>query len=200
MEQKINLQQLEKRTAASIFQTGIVDISLGLIYVLSSMAMIFDSKRFYFYFLYFVPVVFIILTLKYVVRPRMGAVTLTRSRIKRSKAMMIALTVFLVMMLILTIFGDVKTIVELVNPEWIISGIIFLAGITIAYFLDFDRMYFYAFLMAGAFHLTEEMRKNPDLITERGYVDLAVSILLIVIGMSFLIKFLKKNPRPENEA
>ena len=43
MEQKINLKQLEKNTAAGIFQTGLVEIEIGLILIVSSLAMIFDD-------------------------------------------------------------------------------------------------------------------------------------------------------------
>jgi hypothetical protein len=43
MEQKMNLKQLEKNTAAAIFQTGLVEIGIGLMWIVSSLAMIFDD-------------------------------------------------------------------------------------------------------------------------------------------------------------
>lgn len=197
MEQKINLKQLEKKSAAGIFQTGIVEIGIGLIFIVSSLAMIFDDIRYYIDILYIVPVVFIVLAVKYIASPRMGVVKPARRRVRKSRLMMISITAFLVIMVTLTIFGNTNTISEFINPRWIISGIIFFICIAVAYFLSFDRMYIYAFLLTGAFNLSEEIRENAWNISEGGYAYLLASIVLIVIGCVYLIRFLNKYPLPE---
>ena len=197
MEEKINLKQLEKNTAAGIFQTGLVEIEIGLILIVSSLAMIFDDISYYLNIMYIVPIVFIVLATKYIANPRMGIVKFARRRVRRNRLMGIIITTFLVMMVTLTIFGNTNTIAEFINPRWIIIGIIFFICIAIAYFMNFDRMYIYAFLLAGAFNLSEEIRENPGTISEGGYAYLFTSIVLIVIGVVYLIKFLKKYPLPE---
>lgn len=197
MGQKINLKQLEKNTAAGIFQTGLVEIVIGLIFIVSFLAMIFDDIRYYLDILYVVPVVFIVLARKYIVNPRMGIVKFARRRVRKSMLLGITITTFLVIMVILTIFGSTNTIAEFINPRWIISGIIFFICIAIAYFYSFDRMYIYAFLLAGAFNLSEEIRENTWFISEGGYAYLFASIVLIVIGCVYLIRFLKKYPLTE---
>jgi hypothetical protein len=58
-------------------------------------------------------------------------------------------------------------------------------------------MFIYAFLLTGAFNLSEEIRENTWIISEGGYAYLFTSIVLIVIGCVYLIRFLKKNPLPE---
>ena len=197
MEQKINLKQLEKNSAAGIFQTGIVEIGIGLILMVSFLAMLFDDIRYYIDILFIVPVVFIVLGVKYIANPRMGVVKFARRRVKKSRLMSITITTFLVITVTLTIFGNTNTIAEFINPRWIISGIIFFICIAVAYFQNFDRMYIYAFLLTGAFNLSEEIRENTWFISENGYAYLLASIVLIVIGSVYLIRFLKKYPLPK---
>ena len=196
MEQKINLEKLEKRTAAGIFQTGIIEIGIGMIFIVSSLAMIFDNIRFYIDILYVVPVVFIILSVRYIAQPRMGMVKLSKRRVRNNKRLITALTIFLIVMVMLTVFGNTSAISELINPKWIVIGIIFFICIAIAYFMSFDRMYFYAYLLSGTFYLSEVIRDNPGIISDGGYAYLFASIVLISIGLVYLVKFLKKYPLP----
>jgi hypothetical protein len=197
MEQKMNLKQLEKNTAAAIFQTGLVEIGIGLMWIVSSLAMIFDDIRYYIDILFVVPVIFIILAIRYIASPRMGMVKLARKRMRRNMWFMVTVTVFLIIMVIITITGKGHTNGELINGRWIISGIIFFICTAIGYFLYFKRMYLYAFLMVGAFNLSEEIRENPGIISDGAYVYLFFSIVLILIGCVYLIRFLKKYPLPE---
>lgn len=197
MEEKINLKHLEKGTAGRIFETGIVDIGIGLIFIVSALAMIFDDFRYYIDILYILPVAFISLSVIYIANPRMGVVNFAKRRRRSNKALFAVLTTFLVVMVGLTFFGGADSASEVLNPRWIISGIIFFICVAIAYFMSFDRMYFYAFLFVGTFNLSEEIRENPGVITEGGYVDLLVALILITVGCVYLIKFLKKNPLPE---
>jgi hypothetical protein len=197
MEQKINLKQLEKKTAAGIFETGIVEIGIGLVFVVSSMAMIFDDIRYYIDLFLIVPVVFILLAVKYIANPRMGVVKFAKRRVRNSRLLIITITTFLVIMVALTFFGNSNTISESINPRWFISIVIFSICVAVAYIKNFDRMFIYAFLLTGAFNLSEEIRENTWFISEGGYAYLFTSIVLIVIGCVYLIRFLKKNPLPE---
>ena len=194
----MDLKQLEKNTAAVIFQTGLVEIAIGLIWIVSSLAMIFDDIRYYIDILFVVPVIFIILAIRYIVTPRMGMVKLARKRMRRNMWFIVTVTVFLVIMVILTITGSGHSNAEAVSGRWIISGIIFFICTAIAYFLNFNRMYLYAFLLTGAFILSEEIRENPGIISDGAYVYLFSSFVLIILGCVYLIRFLKKYPLPEN--
>jgi hypothetical protein len=197
MEQKMNLRQLENNTAAVIFQTGLAEIGIGLSEVVTSLAMIFDDISYYIDIFLVVPIIFLILAIRYIVIPRMGIVKLARKRMRRNTWFIVTVTVFLVIMVILTITGKDHSNAVPVNGRLIITGIIFFICTTIAYFLNFKRMYLYAFLFAGAFNLTEEIRKNPGIISDGAYVYLIMSFLLITIGCIYLIRFLKKYPLPE---
>lgn len=193
----MNLKKLEKNTAAAIFQTGLVEIAIGLTWIVSSLAMIFDDIRYYIDILFVVPVIFIILAIRYIASPRMGTVKLARKRMRRNTWFMVTVTVFLIIMVILTITGKGHTNGELISGRLIISGIIFFICTAIGYFLYFKRMYLYAFLMVGAFNLSEEIRENPGIISDGAYVYLFFSIVLILIGCVYLIRFIKKYPLPE---
>ena len=74
MVQNINLKELEKNTWTSFFQNGLIDIQIGLIFVVASICMICSDIRYYLMFLYLVPGILFILAKKYIVAPRMGIV------------------------------------------------------------------------------------------------------------------------------
>ena len=197
MEQKLNLKRLEKTSAAAIFQTGIVDIGIGLVFLVSTLAMLFDDYRYYIDILFIVPVIFIWLARRYIANPRLGVVKLSNRRVKKSMLMMVTITTFLVIMVAATFFGNSGTFGQLINPRWEITGIIFMICIAVAYFLGFDRMFFYAFLLAGVFNLSEEIREHPGVISNGGYAYLAASLILIIIGSVYLFRFLRKYKIPK---
>ena len=198
MEQKINLKKLEKNTAAMLLQTGLTEIAIGMTIIVSSLAMIFDEISYYIDILFIVPILFIILTMRYIAAPRMGVVKLAKKRMKRNIWFIVTVTTFLVIMVILTITGKHRGGDEIINGKWIISGIIFFICTAIAFFLEFQRMYIYAFLLVGAFNLSEIIRENPGIISEGAYAYLLVSVVLIAIGCVYLVRFFKKNPLNEN--
>ena len=60
-------------------------------------------------------------------------------------------------------------------------------------------MYLYAFLVVGTFNLSEEIRENDWVISEGGYAYLLASVVLLITGIVYLVKFLKKNPLPTED-
>lgn len=196
MEKQISLQNLEKQTSSLIFTTGVVDIEISLILMVSSLAMLFDDYRYYIYFLYLLPFIFIFLALKYIVHPRMGNVNYANKRVKRSRAFSIITTIILVGLVLLTAFGEKDYISELINPRYIVAGIVFAICAAIAFFLNFTRMYFYAFLITATFLTIESLRySNPDF--KRGFVYLITASIILIIGCVYLIRFLKTYPLPK---
>ena len=154
MEKHVNLKQLEKGTAAVIFRTGIVEIGIGLVFAVSALTFLFDDLRYFISLLFVVPILFIMLANKYLVQPRMGVVNFSKSRIRKSRLVYIIITVILVILVILTFFSFAGMPEGFINPIWLITGIIFMICISIAYFMNFKRMYVFAFLLAGAFNLS----------------------------------------------
>lgn len=196
MEKHISLQNLEKRTSSLIFTTGVVDIEISLILLISSLAMLFDDYRYCIYFLYLVPFIFIFLALRNIVHPRMGDVNYSRKRVKRSRAFSIITTIILVGLVLLTAFGERDYLSELINPRYIVAGIVFTICSAIAFFLNFSRMYIYAFLITATFLTTEYIRSsNTDF--KSGYVYLITAFIILIIGCVYLNRFLTKYPLPK---
>lgn len=196
MEKQISLQNLEKQTSSLIFTTGVVDIEISLILMVSSLAMLFDDYRYYIYFLYLVPFIFIFLALKYIVRPRMGNVNYSRKRVKRSRTFSIITTIILVSLVLLTAFGEKDYLSEFINPRYIVAGIIFAICAAIAFFLNFARMYFYAVLITATF-LTIEFLHYSNTNFKSGYVYLIAATIILIIGCVYLNRFLKQYPLPK---
>lgn len=205
MDPKLNLKQLEKNTAAAIFQTGIVDIGIGLIMIIGSLAMLFDdATRYYIDILFIVPVLFIFLAVRYIASPRMGVVKFSRKRVKRNLWFMVTVTLFLVIMIILQLtskgaVGEDPAVLGQISGRWIVSGIIFFIFTASAYFLDFRRMYFYAFLVTGAFNLSEVAREHPGILSEGAYAYLYASSVFLIVGCICLISFLAKYRIPDSK-
>lgn len=198
MEQTINLKKLERDTAAAIFKSGIVEIGIGQILLVSALAMYFDDIRYYIDILFIVPVLFIILGKKYVVQPRTGIVKLSQRRVKRNMRVMIVITVLLVLLVALTIFRTSVVVEELIDPRGFITGLIFVICFTTAHVLEFRRMYAYAFIIAGAFYFSETIREHPGWKTDNSLSYFIAGAALIVIGIVYLIRFLKKYPIPDD--
>ena len=197
MGKEMKLGKLEKSTAGLVFNTGIVDIGIGMIFVVISLAMIFDDIRYYIDIALILPPIFIYLCVKFIVQPRMGVIKPTPRRVKRSMMMITTITIFLVVMVTMTYFGGGNSVSDIINPRWIISGIIFFICIAIAFFLSFNRMYLYSLLYVGAFNFSEILRENPGILPSNGYAYMIASAILIAIGIFYFIKFLMDYPLPE---
>ncbi|MBC8521468.1 MAG: hypothetical protein ISS94_00390 [Candidatus Syntrophoarchaeum sp.] len=81
----------------------------------------------------------------------------------------------------------------------IVGAIVFIIPCSIAYFLNFNRMYIYAVLFTLSFALNEITIANTGVIASGAYAWLISAIILIVIGVVYLVRFLKKYPLPGKE-
>ncbi|NOR78919.1 MAG: hypothetical protein GQ523_11030 [Methanophagales archaeon] len=63
-------------------------------------------------------------------------------------------------------------------------------------FLNFDRMYIYAVLFTLSFALNEITIANTGVIASGAYAWLISGIIMIVIGVVYLVRFLRKYPLP----
>ena len=193
MKAEVSLRNLEKKTASLIFTTGLVDIEIALIWIVSSLAMLFDDYRYYIYVLFLVPVAFILLSVRYIVHPRLGKVNFTQNRVKRNRSFYIITTLILVVLVLFTAFGKSDFLSNIINPGYIVAGIMFTICAAIAYFLNFRRMYFYAFLITAGFLVSEHLRSSL-VEFKSGYVYLIVASIILIIGCLYLFRFLKKYP------
>jgi hypothetical protein len=81
----------------------------------------------------------------------------------------------------------------------IVGAIVFIIPCSIAYFLNWDRMYIYAFLFTLSFVLNEITIANTGVITSGAYAWLISGMMITVVGVVYLVRFMKKYPLPEKE-
>ncbi|MHA2034925.1 MAG: hypothetical protein ACW972_04895 [Promethearchaeota archaeon] len=211
MANSVDLKVIEKKAYRSYFMDGIWDIFIGMIFLNLGIGPLFIL-------LFNLPEIWntIIISLgwnilaflifylgkKYITIPRIGFVKFGSKR----KAKMIKLKIFLFGVFILNLilfilpFTGITDYIH-IDRYFLILGIglgmfIFPFSI-IAYFLDFTRLYFYAFSAGIGLILAESLEQivgNPF-----GSIIIfgCIGGIIVAIGLSYLILFLRKYPMPE---
>lgn len=196
MTQTIDLKELEKKVWTSTFEDGIHDIGIGLILVVTTICQIFNESSPYLYPLFIVPALFIIIAKKYITVPRIGFVKFSRERNKKRYTLFLVMTISIVFLLMLTIK---ELLQQLPMNSLIVGAIVFIIPCSIAYFLNWDRMYIYAFLFTLSFVLNEITIANTGVIASGAYAWLISGMMITVVGVVYLVRFMKKYPLPEKE-
>lgn len=187
----IKLKELEKNTWKTSYENGLIDIAIGLICIVSAVCHIFDDIRYFLMPLYLIPILFLMLTKKYITIPRMGLVKFNKRRKRKSAIFIAVMTSVLILLVILTIVLRTNYLPEGIAARIIISAIMLLICFANAFFLNFNRLYIYGIVITGAFNLNEYIRENPGFLAEGGYAYLFAAIVILITGGIYLIKFLK---------
>ena len=196
MTQNLNLKELEKKVWTSTFEDGITDIGIGLVLLVSTICQMFNDERFYLYPLFIVPALFIIVAKKYITTPRLGLVKFSKERNRKSYMLYLIMTISIVFLLILTAKGLFQ---QLPMTSVIVGAIVFIIPCSIAYILNFDRMYIYAVLFTLSFSLNEITIANTGVIASGAYAWLISGMMITVVGVVYLVRFLHRYPLPEKE-
>ncbi|MFX1553355.1 MAG: hypothetical protein ACFFBV_05450 [Promethearchaeota archaeon] len=208
MSESIDLKALEKKAYRSVFNDGLWDLFIGLIILSLGLSTLIGS------FLnlselwnIIVPslllniMAFLIFYLgkKFITIPRIGFVKFgPKRKSKQLKLKMFLLIVFIVniILFILPFTGLIKYIE--IEP-FILTLILGLGGFTfpfcvVAYFLDFTRLYFYAFSAGIGFFLTELLYPIVGAPLDIIIIFSTIGGIIVVIGLYYFIQFLKKYP------
>ncbi len=191
---KINLKEIEKKAFTSYHQDGVIEILVGIIFILYGSVLLAGKAGFI--GLCWMPALLIVPFKKIITIPRMGFVTFHSTRkIKMTK---IALVIF--------IAGAFTLLLILLNYKgqglsgWINDNLIFLIGLFVAfpplvgaYSLGVKRFYFFAVLIACVFFV------EHFFVGSFPYNALIFGLILLTSGTIVLIQFLKKYPKPESE-
>ena len=196
MTQEFNLKELEKKAWTSTFEDGITDIGIGLLLLMSTICQIFNESSPYLYPLFIVPALFIIVAKKYITAPRLGFVKFSKERYRKSNMLYLIMTILIVFLLILTVKGLFQ---QLPMTSVIVGAIVFIIPCSIAYILNFDRMYIYAVLFTLSFAFNEITIANTGVITSGAYAWLISGMIITVVGVVYLIRVLRIYPLPEKE-
>ena len=206
MVENVDLKEIEKKAWRATYQDGLWDIYIGLL--ITGFALIFylnflglEEPLLIFFLCCWVTIPILILSFgkKFITPKRIGSVKFGKKRKKTKKRLTYFLTAnvfILLMFLILTQLG----LFELIPLEGLMVPLFFGLFISIplsivAYFLDFSRLYVYAIIFGLGYLLSELFYPIVGAPLD-SFLSFGVpGIIITLIGVYFLISFLKKYPK-----
>ena len=212
MEQ-LNIKALEKKAFRSFFRDGIYDVFLGAILLNLGLPLILNEFGWFDYETATMPLLiplignigalaFFIFGKKYITAPRLGIVHFGKTR-KRKMTHVKLLLAISVLIGVITFLLSVLKVLPIGGKTGIpAAGVIF--GIQcliifslMAYFMDFTRLYLYAFLFAVSLPVTFWLKKNAGLTYPSLYVFSLTAVPMLVIGWILFVRFLRQYPHKE---
>jgi hypothetical protein len=209
MEQ-LNIKTLEKKAFRSFFRDGIYDVFLGAILLSLGLPLILNEFGWIDYETIIMPLLiplignigalaFFVFGKKYITAPRLGTVRFGKTR-KRKMMHVKLLLAISVLIGVITFLLFVLKVLPIGGKTGIpAAGMIF--GIQcliifslMAYFMDFTRLYFYAFLFAVSLPVTFWLKKNASLTYPSLYVFSLTAVPMLVIGWILFVRFLRQYP------
>jgi len=209
MEQ-LNIKALEKKAFRSFFRDGIYDVFLGAILLGLGLPLILQEFGWIHYEKMTIPLLitlilqisalsFFIFGKKYITAPRLGIVRFGKTRKRKlmhvklllAISVLIGFITFLLSMLKILPIGG-KTGIPAAGVIFGIQALIVFS--LMAYFLDFTRLYLYAFLFAVSLPVTFWLKKNAGLTYPSLYVFSLTAVPMLVIGWILFVRFLRQYP------
>ncbi|MFX1495252.1 MAG: hypothetical protein ACFFBZ_13280 [Promethearchaeota archaeon] len=208
----LDIKSLEKKVYRSFFEDGFWDIFIGMLLLGFSLGwtrIIFDILEpldIMIISIIWNTITFLIFYLgkKFITIPRIGIVKFGQKRKARQKKLKIFLlinVVFGCVVFILTFFGLLEILAIWGSLTPLLIGLIsYTFPFTIiAYFLQFNRLYIYALMGGFSFFISDVIYSilgSPlDSIIGFG----VPGGIIVLIGLIFFIKFLRKYPKPKKD-
>lgn len=193
----INLKEIEKKSfIKSHHEDGLMDIFLGIIFFSWAINIFINNDYLYLIILLLGLVAFGI-TKKRVVQPRIGVAKFGKQRKKstfRVTLILVLSAIFGLVMVFLPKLGLISKnmpMIAIILP----LNILVVFGL-MAYFLNYDRLYWYSILLAASFEIFFIMKEFLK-VQDGAYFIIGSSLLIIVVGVVLFVKFLKKYPLPK---
>jgi len=202
MKPQDSLKTTERRLYRSTFNDGIYDIAFGLGFLILAWIPVLESlgiSRFLGYLLFLIPVAVPWPAKRLITVPRMGMVEFGEKRKARKRVLrwIAAAILFLTLPLIIMMIGSGVSDGQIWLLVAAIGLLIFTIGI---YVMDFPRMFLYAAVLAVGILQSEFL--IPYVGTPlNAILSFGIpGLLILILGLSLLIKFLRKYPKPSPEA
>jgi hypothetical protein len=192
METNINLKQLEKKVYTSYHQDGLIEIFIGLVFLLYGIMMVTENTPFI--ALSWMPALLILPAKKMITIPRIGIVRFKSTRkIKITKAAIVLLITGTFTLIIVLFFITNSTIKAFSENflVFIIGAVVSVPSLVGAILLNIKRYFIYAFLSFWMFGLEGFFQGSAP------YNFLSFGIILLVVGTFVLFTFINKHPKPE---
>ena len=209
MEQ-LNIKALEKKAFRSFFRDGIYDVFLGTILLSFGLPLILREFGWIRWETMLIPLVisiflnvgalvFFVFGKKYITAPRLGIARFGKTRKRKMMHVKLLLvisvligvvTLFLTMFKILPVGGNTG-----IPAAGVIFGIQSLIVFSLAaYFMDFTRLYLYAFLFAVSMPLTFWLKKNTVMTYPTLWVFSLTAVPMFTVGGILFVRFLRQYP------
>ena len=207
MTEQINLKEIEKKAWTSYFQDGLWDILLGLILLNFGIAPFIEETTKVNYLIGYIIILFLAELIffagkKYITIPRIGKVKFGNIRQKKRLKVRIVLGISVLLgfiILFLTVSNNIPVISEIALPAIIFGINAIIVFSAMAYILDFPRLYLYGTFFAASILLVEfsynYVGSSYDNLIGFGLFGGIITI----IGLIYLLRFIKKHPLPNEE-
>lgn len=204
----INLKELERKAFRSTFQDGLWDIFIGFLFTQFAIAPILSERGLGDFWssavlfpIYMIVLAVVMLLKKYVVTPRLGMVQFSNKRKSKFKKLILMTNIILVIGIIAgAFFVDLSNL----NVKWLFPvtfSLILLIGFSVAaYLLNLVRFYIYGAMNCLAVVVGELLYRFAGASHHGFPVAFGVtSSMMIIIGIVFLVKFIRKYPKPSDD-
>jgi hypothetical protein len=202
MKANDSLKSIERRAYRATFKDGIYDITFGLAFLILAWIPVLESlgiSRFIGYFLFLIPILIPWPAKRFITLPRLGLVEFGPKRKARKHVLLWILAVVILATLPLYVMMVAKGASD--GQTWLLTAALILPIAAIAVFImDFPRIYLYAAVLAMG------IVESEFLIAYVGTPLNAIlsfglpGILILILGLSLLVRFLTDYPRPVPEA
>lgn len=210
---QLNIKALEKKAFRFFFKDGIYDLFMGLILLSFGLPLIFNEFGWIDYETVTMPLLiplilnigallFFVFGKKYITVPRLGIAHFGKTRKRKLKRVKLLLWIS-VLIGVVAFFLSLFKVFPVggatgIPLPFLIFGIQSLLVFSfIAYFLDFTRLYLYAFLFAISLPLTFWLKRNTEIQYPSLWVFALTTIPILVIGCVVFIQFLTQFPKKE---
>jgi hypothetical protein len=197
-----SLKEIERRAYRSTFEDGIYDIVFGILFLILAWIPVLESAgipRSYGYVLLLILIPIPWLGKKFITIPRLGAVEFGEKRkSRRQYGVLIGIgAIILILPLLIIMFAQGFP----GGLTWRTTGIIAAPLVAIVvYLMDYPRMYIYA---AGLLFciLESEMLLGYVGAPLNFFISFAIpGVAILIFGLKLLLSFVKKYPKPAQEA
>ncbi|MFX1570596.1 MAG: hypothetical protein ACFFCV_19835 [Promethearchaeota archaeon] len=213
MTESIDLKSLEKKAYRSVFNDGLWDLFVGMLFFNFGMGplfnFLFSSLGYSIIFIFIlawniIALLIFIFGKKYITIPRVGYVKFgPKRKSKQLKLKIFLLGVFFVNLLLFVLniadIIDYSVIQPLFIALFLGIGTITIPFCVMAYFLDFTRLYYYAFAAGLGFFLTNLLTPIVGSYLDDFIIFGLIGGIIILIGLYYFISFLKKYPLSNRE-
>jgi hypothetical protein len=198
----LDLKEIEKKVFRTFFDDGLLELGIGCAVFLSGLCMTIQGRG-VIYALFVIPVLALVWMKRAIVVPRAGLVI---EGIKHKKKRLKAAAVLFVSLMInlLIIVGARKGIFlsfsgDLPVASILISVKILIVLILLGIFLGYDRLYYWAGILATGFMLSEGRIHETGKISDGGVMLMITGGLVFAAGWLLFIRFIHQYPLPEEE-